>query len=53
LGGRRFLFSQNVSEGVLDFGKLADESKLKQAAREDSLAFEDDVPEFPPGAVSP
>jgi hypothetical protein len=31
----------------LDFGKFEDESELEQAAGEDSLAFEDDIPEFP------
>jgi hypothetical protein len=47
LAGRWDLFSQNVSQGALDFGKLEDESELEQAAGEDSLAFEDDIPEFP------
>jgi len=47
LGGQGGLFSQNVSQGALDFGKLEDESELEQAAGEDSPAFEDDIPEFP------
>ena len=47
MGGQGGLFSQNVSQGALDFGKLEDESELEQAAGEDSPAFEDDIPEFP------
>jgi hypothetical protein len=47
LGGGWGLFSQDVSEGALDFGKSEDGSRLEQTAWEDSLAFKDDIPEFP------
>lgn len=46
MAGRWDLFSQNVSQGALDFWKLEDESELEQAAGENALTFEDDIPEF-------
>jgi hypothetical protein len=41
------LFFQYIFKGVPDFWKLEDGSRLEQTAGEDSLAFKDDIPEFP------